>query len=55
MYKHVENSLKEEILNRRFKRERFTEEEIKVILESGVKGLAYLHEIGCTPKALNTS
>lgn len=24
-------------------------------MESGVKGISYLHGIGCTPKGLNTS
>ncbi len=43
MYKYVETNLKEEILNRRFKQEKFLEEEIRVILESGVKGISYLY------------
>ena len=43
MYKHVESNLKEEILNRRFKQERFSEDEVRTVLEAGVKGISYLY------------
>jgi hypothetical protein len=55
MYKYIETNLKEEILNRRFRNERFLEGEVKVILEAGVKAISYLSQINCTPKGLNTS
>lgn len=32
MFKFVENTLKEEVLNRRFKKERFSEQEIKILI-----------------------
>jgi hypothetical protein len=55
MFRSVENTLKEEVLNRKFRKERFSEQEIRVLIESGVKGLSYLHSIGCSPKSLTTS
>lgn len=42
------------MLNRRFIQERFSLSEIMVILESGLKGLGFLEELGCVPRALNT-
>ena len=55
LFEKPKQTLKEEILARKFAGHRFSEEEVDVIMESGIKAIKYLKEIGHAHGNISTS